>query len=119
MVQRYKKPFKLIRHFGAWRVAEQNLFIKRLVHRLDHTKRLWVALTFLNKYVASSVCVRCRSLRKSQTSNELSLFLEGEHSNEEEDVEAMELIVDGNARANDGGTHSSQNRSCWPFRSLH
>jgi hypothetical protein len=105
VVQRYKKPFKLIRHFGAWRVAEQNLFIKRLVHRLDHTQRLWVALTFLNKYVALSVCVRCRSLHKSQTSDELSLFLEGEHSYEEEGVEAMELTVDGKARANNGGIH--------------
>jgi hypothetical protein len=52
-----------------------------------------------------SVCVRCRSLNKSQTSDELSLFLEGEHSYEEEGVEAMELTVDGKARANNGGIH--------------
>jgi hypothetical protein len=40
-----------------------------------------------------------------QVSNgdELSLFLEGEHSYEEEGVEAMELTVDGKARANNGG----------------
>jgi hypothetical protein len=57
----------------------------------------------LNKYVALSVCVRC--LRKSQTSDELSLFLEGEHLYEEEGVEAMELTVDGKARANNGGIH--------------
>jgi hypothetical protein len=29
----------------------------------------------------------------------------GEHSYEEEGVEAMELTADGKARANNGGTH--------------
>jgi hypothetical protein len=78
---------KLIWHFGAWLVAELNL-TKRLVQRLDHNKRLWVTPTFLNKKVALLVCVRCLSLRKSQTGDELSLFLflEGEHSDEEEGV---------------------------------
>jgi hypothetical protein len=62
------------------------------------------------------------SLRKSQTGDELSLFLflegehsgrkawkqlflEGEPSDEEEGVEANELTVDGKARADNGGTH--------------
>jgi hypothetical protein len=40
-----KTLVKLIWHFGAWLVAELNL-TKRLVQRLDHNKRLWVALTF-------------------------------------------------------------------------
>ena len=53
----------------------------------------------VNKYVNFSDFIRCRSLRKSQTSDELSLFLEREHSYEEEGVEAIELTVDGKALA--------------------
>jgi hypothetical protein len=41
-------------HVGTVLVAEQNL-PKRLVHLVDHAKRLGVALTFLNKQVVLSV----------------------------------------------------------------
>jgi hypothetical protein len=114
VVQRYKKPFKLIRHFGAWRVAEQNLVMKRLVHRLDHTQR--GSLTFLNKYVAvaSSVCVGCRAAsfkRRCDRPRRRTFY-------EEEGVEAMELTVDGKARPTTV-VYARRRKSLLAFRSLH
>jgi hypothetical protein len=57
---------KLIWHFGAWLVAELNR-TKRLVQRLDHDKRLWVAPTFLNK--KGSFVGLCQVLEPPQISN--------------------------------------------------
>jgi hypothetical protein len=67
--------------------------MKRLVHRLDHTQTLVGRPNLLNKYVA--VARRSVSGAGAPQERELSLFLEGEHSYEEEGVEAMELTVDG------------------------
>jgi hypothetical protein len=85
------KAFKLIRHFGAWRVAEQNLLLTTCTSIRPHPT-LVGRPNLLNKYVALSVCVRCRSLRKSQTSDDVALP-RSEHPRK--GVEAMELTVDG------------------------
>jgi hypothetical protein len=74
---------------------EQNLVLNDFVHRLNHTNACG-SLTFLNKYVAvaSSVCVRCRSLASFKRAMSCRSSSKARHSYKERG-EAMELTVDG------------------------
>jgi hypothetical protein len=125
VVQRYKS----LGWYGISNLAccWAESFIKRLVHRLDHTKRLWVALTFLNKYVALSVSGagasaslkrwavalprrRALPMRKKAWKQWNWLSME---------KPAPTTVVYTRRRTERHRCLLLPNRSCWPFRSLH